>query len=351
VASLGVSHTSRDLEFPMRHTTLLLSTLLLTTGCSAFYEDTTSRALTTYGFQVRTFDEALPDALEHIFWDCREPLTLSDGQTDLDLLGNCEPWNYPAGSPEQALASLLATQPATLTQPMSLSSVAQSIRPSFELFGVGCAVTITPTVTVSDVSLYDLRSSWTTRNNRPALAIDFDFDDGIQAEVSFVRGPVSCSNRWIASYARSVLDTALSTPVSLAFRTPDLDLWFLFDRGTVTTVDVGTGAEDETGVLVVDVEARMQLGDLSTGTLLDTLPTAVKTAILQTAGFDPEPHAQNIETSVEAALQSTAQGLEAHADAVLDEICSVSRDSQRLQIWTDDDCVSGVHRWGTRTTR
>ena len=166
-----------------------------------------------------------------------------------------------------------------------------------------------------------------------------------------MRGPVSCSNRWLASYARNVLDTTLNRTLSLAFDAPDLDIWFRLDRGTVSTIDVGTGVEDVVGVLDVDVEARMQLRELSTGTLLDALPTAVKTAILQTAGFDPDAHARNIEASIEAALQSTAQGLEAHADAVLDEICSVSRDGQHLVIWSDDDCVSGVHRWGTRMTR
>jgi len=304
--------------------------LTLATGCNAFYDTSTSTSVTSYGFEERTFDDRLPDALEYLFWDCTEPLVMMDGQTEVDLLGNCDSSYYRYGSPEHSLAMLLTMQDLELTEPLALSSVGEPSLIAFDFWGWDvCSVEVTPTVEVNEVALYDLQSWWTTRGGDAALRVDFDFDAGIEADVSFSRGAVSCSQSWMSRYAAATIDPVLNSTFSVELSRPDLDIWFVFSKNTSNQLEV-------------EVEAQMDIGEILVGNALDLLPSDFKEDLLENQGFRASEHEQNIASGIEAGLEGVAVAIEATADDELDAICSVEYDSGEMLLSSDLDCVSNA---------
>jgi hypothetical protein len=340
--------------------TAILTTICLLAGCStnldSFFEDSTSSSAATLGFSVRTLDNSLPNAMEYIFQDCNDSMVLSDGQEELEPLGYCQGTNYdavhPAGSPRQQLATILDA-PSQLEEPLELSGQSSTTLQSFSFWGIQCSVEITTNVDVEEVALYDLQAWWTTRSGKPALQIDFDFDEGIDAEVSFIRGPVNCTRSWLNRYARSALDVVLGSSHSVSLTAPDLDLWFKVSRGNQSLISVtGNIFNNSTiGLLEVDVEARMRLGTVQSGTVLDALPSEVRSGILAGAGFQAWRHENAIEDGLENALEGVAVQLEDLADSSLGPICSVERVSGELVIRSDSDCVPNIFPSGPPARR
>ena len=295
----------------------------LTSGCSAFHDSSTSTSLQTWGFEETTFDERLPDAMEHLFWDCTEPLVLTDGQEEVDLLGNCQSWYYDAGTPENTLAMLLTMQDVTLSEPLALSSAGEPTTIGFQLWGrYACSTEVTPTVEVQEVELYDLQSWWTTRNGDAALRVDFDFDAGVEAEVSFSRGPVTCGYTWMNRYA---IDPVLNSSFQFELSQPDLDIWFVL-------------SETNSHQLQVEVEAEMDIGEILVGNALDLLPTDFKEDLLASQGFSVSEHEDNISMGIEDAFAGVAEAVERAVDDELEAICSVTVSSGELVLMSDDDC-------------
>ncbi len=311
--------------------------LLLTAQCSVFYEDSTSHSFATYGHQIRTFDETLPTALEDLFWLCSEPLVLEEGSTEIDLLGICG-LSALGGDPGLiALYTILSMGDTELEEPLTLSMQDETIVQEFELWRYSCTVEVTPIVTVDRIALYDLDAQWVDHDGAPSMHVDFDFNEGIEAEVSFDASPVVCNSSWLNRYADRFVSRVFDYTHVVDMPDADLDLWIEFSRAADSS---SWGPSASSMRLQVEIDAEMSIGEIDTNTVFNILPADLKQGILSTAGFDPSTHEDAIEDDVENALAGLETVLEAQFASDLESICDIDISDGELVIMSDDDCIS-----------
>jgi len=335
----------------MRLSTIFLA--LASTHCGVFYEDSTSRSVVTYGHDIRRYDETLPEAMEVLIWECSTPLVLEEGITEINLLETCTEDFFTPGTGPNALYNLLSLGLPELAEPLTLSRVSETIEPEFSLWGYGCSVEVTPIVTVDRIALYHMQAEWDTRDGVPAMHVNFDFDEGIEAEVSFDYELVQCNPSGLNRYGNWLVSRVFGTPHTVTLPDPDLDLWLTLSR---TSDGVGWSPSGPLMRIDADVEAEMTLGDIETDTLFDTLPDDLQEAVLETAGFDANVHESTIEGNLEDALVGLETTTEAYFDAELEAICDIDISGGDLVITSDEDCrsdarTSGASRYKSRWSR
>ncbi|MEM6927857.1 MAG: hypothetical protein AAF602_13075 [Myxococcota bacterium] len=276
--------------------------LLALAACNLF-SDT---AVTIEGHTLRTFDDRLPDAMEQVFADCMEPIVIAHNDT---VAG---PWTcsaYPAGSPEAAVADLLALDSASV--PMTLFT------PPITLFVRSCTITYSPRYELHAVALYDLDASWRSHTNGPGLRIDFDFEEGWGVDV-FPGATATCANWWDQWVVDSQMAT-LNAGVTAFFTDPDLDIRVGLNATTGRSdiaVDVGVGELDPTGYF----DAVSYLDVLGGTRLLNPLV---------------------IENRFGAALEAALAGANADVTSALGglgELCSAQVVGGELELVHDEDC-------------
>jgi hypothetical protein len=311
--------------------------LLLSTGCGVFYQDSTSRSVVTYGHQIRTFDETLPEAMEDLFWLCSEPLVLEEGDTEIDLLGICGPGALGGDPGVNALYNILSLGEMQFEEPLTLSDQSETIVQEFRLWRYGCTVEVTPNVTVDRIALYDLDAQWVNHDGVPAMHVDFDFDEGIEADVSFEYSPVRCNPSWLNRYANRFVSRVFDYTHTVSVPDADLDLWITFSRASSFSNRSPSASSMH---LEVEVEADMSLGEIDTNSLFDVLPADLREGILDTAGFDSSEHEATIEDDIEDALVGLETVIEMQFASDLESICDIDISGGNLVVMSDDDCIS-----------
>jgi hypothetical protein len=320
----------------MRH--LFLSLSILSTGCGAFYEDTTSTSAATYGHQIRTFDESLPNSMENLFVECVDVIVLEDGMTEIDPIGDCIP---PDSTDTSWLADLIRTAQGTgeteLAAPLSLSQVSEASTHEFKIWrDYGCSVDVTTIVSIDQVALYDLKANWTRRYGDPVMAIDFDFDEGLEAEISFQYSPVNCSVSGLNGYATRAIARVLGRTYTVTMDRPDLDIYLYFFK---TPDGLRWSRSGQLMKLDVELVSAFRLNSIDTNTLFDRLPSDLREGILASAGFDPQEHEAQIDDGIEAALAPMAESIAAQMNLGLGAVCDIKVENGDLVLIANDDCV------------
>lgn len=316
----------------------LLISSILSTGCGEFYDDTISTRTATYGHQIRTFDDALPNAMEDLFRECVDVIVLYDGMTEIDPVGDCSTTAATDMSRLNFLISNAQTAGQTeLAAPLSLSQVSEAKTHEFNIWrDYGCSVDVTTNVSINEIALYDLNATWTHRDGDPIMAIDFDFDEGLEAEISFQYEPVDCTVSWLNGYATRTIARVLGRTYTVTMDSPDLDVYMYFFK---TPDGLRWSRSGQLMKLDTELVSAIHLNSIDTNTLFDRLPSDLRDGILATAGFDQQEHEERIDDGIEAALAPMAEAIAERMNLGLGAICDIGVEGGDLVLTADDDCV------------
>jgi len=308
-------------------------------GCFAFEPTSYSTDEDTYKFSILNIDYT--ESMETVFDDCLYAVSFEHVDTSIDI-DPCSYYYEGTSYNDEYLnwgINWYYTDPADVSVSavdLSMDSALVEVSGAYYIDNkfFSCDLDITPHITLDRMRLYDLRADWMTRDGDPTLWMDFDFDYGLEAELSFSYTP-TCTF-WNFSDAA---DPYLSETYTIALEGADLDAY--------TSVTAASGAL----VLDTDIEFGFTGFDLSA---IDHFPAPIRDALLASDVFDPTHQSTVISEALEALAEDLTESPQRNEQSWLrnlssDQVCKtehiyeVSRDgdvTNQLRIYTDDDCVS-----------
>ncbi len=289
---------------------LVLLTVLASSGCSTYYDETTSSVL-LFNRQTLTFDDRLPGAMENVFDDCHDPMVFEPSAV-IDPLGTCagQPLNDYGGLEEQMLAIALALQDDIDLTGSFPGGIEAALTDIYKFEDVlpwptqNCEIFIELDMDLEGLALTDLDARWMNHGGVPSLHVDFDRETSRSFISGEIDGDVDCPSAFNEPFIQPHLPNGDYT---IDLSGVDLDVWFEFEV---------SGGEVSTSV-----EADFDIGGASIDPALSSLLVDnvgdIESILEQSTGMALGDLADDVSVEVETQLAPLATALD---DAINDEI-------------------------------
>jgi len=316
-------------------------------GCDVYYDTVASSGVTN-----TTFDSTLPDALETVFAECTDPISLTSETETIDLAGDCSLGDFDEASETTLVLGLASLGELELGGPIFPAGFESHLNDIYLFEGFpwpiqGCKVYMETAMDFGSIRMTDLQSSWTTRSSSPSLHIDFDFtptynpwthtwssSNDVEIAEGEIDSEVDCPNPLNELFIQPLLPEG---DYEIELENMDLDLWVKLDHD---------GAD-----VTAELDVRVNIGSIELDPPLNsTLQSYVGTfeEVLEDAGstsqdsmdLSKEGLEELFEDNLTAALAEVASGVEQLVEDAVPAghtICSIEVDGGELVMVTDDE--------------